>query len=54
MSIYTQNGYRDRRDYLTKLALDNDVSVAEVIALADMFGESEDFDMLVSAVAEMA
>ena len=52
--IYTENGYADRRDYLNNLAESNDVSTDVVYELADVLGESEDFDGLVVAVQDFA
>lgn len=51
-SIYQQNGYTDRDDYLTCLAEDYGISLDYVYSLADMLGENEDFDGLVSALED--
>ena len=53
-SIYVEHGYLDRQDYLTCLAEDHGVELFVVEALADLLGESEDFDGLVTAVEDMA
>lgn len=50
--IYQQNGYKDRDDYLTCLAEDYGVPIEDVYSLADMLGENEDFDGLVSALED--
>ena len=50
--IYQQNGYADRDDYLTCLSEDYGVPIADVYSLADMLGENEDFDGLVSALED--
>lgn len=49
MNTYQKNGYKDRKDYLEQLALDNNLDLDMVYSLADMLGENEDFDGLVSA-----
>lgn len=50
MSIYTDNGYKDRAEYLTALSEDYGVEIETVQCLADLLGESEDFDGLISAL----
>ena len=52
MSIYTENGYADRKEYLDNLADDLGIDNGTVYALADVLGESEDFDGLVSALED--
>lgn len=51
-NIYQQNGYADRDDYLNCLAEDYGASIEDVYSLADMLGENEDFDGLVSALED--
>ena len=51
-NIYQQNGYADRDDYLTCLSEDYRVPIETVQNLADMLGESEDFDGLVCALED--
>lgn len=48
MNIYQENGYQNRRDYLESLALEYPRNA--VFALADILGETEDFDGLVTAL----
>ena len=50
MTIYQDNGYKDRADYLKCLADDYGVALTMVTELADLLGEREDFDGLVIAV----
>lgn len=50
MSVYKQNGFADRNEYLQSLAEDYDIAVETVYALAELLGPSEDFDGLVSAL----
>lgn len=52
-NIYQQNGYADREDYLTCLAEDYGVPLDTVYSLAEMLGENEDFDGLVSALEDV-
>lgn len=54
MNIYTENGYTSRRDYLNQLADDMDADRATVYLMADLLGESEDFDGLVSMLEDAA
>jgi len=54
MSIYTDKGYKSRRDYLDTLAAENDLPTATVYALAGILGPSEDFDGLVIALEDAA
>lgn len=51
-TIYQDNGYANRNDYLTCLAEDYGISIEIVQSLADMLGENEDFDGLVSALED--
>ena len=52
-NIYQQNGYADRDNYLTCLSEDYGVSIEDVYSLAEMLGENEDFDGLVSALEDI-
>lgn len=52
MSIYTENGYANRREYLDSLADDFGIDNETVYALASILGKSEDFDGLVSALED--
>ena len=54
MSIYTEEGYTSRRDYLECLADEMGVSRDTVFALASMLGSSEDFDGLVTTLEDIA
>jgi len=47
-TIYQRKGYADRKDYLRSLADDYNVDYETVLFLAEILGESEDFDGLVS------
>jgi hypothetical protein len=54
MSIYTDQGFKNRRDYLESLALEYDLPQTTVFALAGVLGSSEDFDGLVVALEDAA
>ena len=52
MNVYQQNGYKDREHYLECLAEDFAVPSHVVYMLADLLGENEDFDGLVSGLED--
>ena len=52
-NIYQENGYADRNDYLNCLSEDYGISIEDVFSLAEMLGENEDFDGLVSALEDI-
>ena len=52
MSIYTDNGYKSRMDYLRSLSDDFGVDMSDVMLLADVLGSSEDFDGLVVSIED--
>ena len=54
MSIYTVNGYENRKDYLNCLAEDYGVDIETVYIIASTLGSSEDFDGLVSHIEDIA
>jgi hypothetical protein len=54
MSIYTDNGYNNRMDYLKSLAEDHGVDLKAVVELATILGPGEDFDGLVSMVEDFS
>ncbi len=53
MNPYTDNGFKDRADYLRRLSEDTGVPIDTVKALADLLGENEDFDGLPIALSDM-
>lgn len=53
-SMYEEYGCADRQEYLTMLADENGLSYEVVFGIADMLGESEDFDGLVCEVEDYA
>ncbi len=54
MSVYTDNGYKNRKDYLENLADEMGFDVDTVFSLASVLGASEDFDGLVTSLEDMA
>ena len=52
-NVYQMNGYESRRDYLELLADNMGVDRKNVFALADLLGETEDFDGLVTALEDV-
>jgi hypothetical protein len=53
MSVYTDNGYKDRADYLKGLAEEYEIPLKRVLTAAAMLGENEDFDGLVTELEDM-
>jgi hypothetical protein len=51
-SIYKQNGYENRKDYLTCLADDFGIDFQIVVNMAQILGPDEDFDGLVTALED--
>ena len=51
-TLYERKGYQSRNDYLVGLANHYGVNPAEVIRLANMLGEDDDFDGLVLTIEE--
>ena len=51
--IYVANGYKDRIDYLLSLAMAYGLPFKTVRMLADMLGDIEDFDGLISHLNEL-
>ena len=54
MSIYTEEGYANRRAYLDSLADDYGLDRSTVYALAGILGSNEDFDGLICALEDAA
>ena len=50
MSIYKENGFENRRDYLESLCEEYDREA--VYALASILGSSEDFDALITSLED--
>lgn len=54
MSIYEEEGFISRREYLASLAEDFGIPESVVFSLAGLLGSSEDFDGLVTACDDYA
>ncbi len=52
MSVYEENGFTSRKEYLESLAEDYDMDYEDVEMLATTLGETEDFDGLVTALED--
>ena len=52
MSVYINNGYINRQDYLENLADEFGIPLDIVLAVADMLGPNEDFDGLISSLED--
>ena len=52
-NLYTENGYKNRRDYLESLAENLDLEIEKVLVVADMLGPDEDFDGLVTMLEDL-
>ena len=53
MSKYTENGYANRKEYLDEMAFEYGVDRGTVGVLADILGESEDFDGLICELEDI-
>lgn len=53
MNSYQQAGYENREAYLEELSQAYDIELSTVFMLADIFGEDEDFDMLVTKLSDL-
>lgn len=53
MSVYTDNGYEGRRDYLKNMAEDYGVDYETVLVLSETLGPEEDFDGLVTMLEDI-
>jgi hypothetical protein len=52
MSVYTDNGFKGRTDYLESLADDFGVGLDTVLMIADLYGPTEDFDGLITSLED--
>ena len=52
-NVYAINGYESRKDYLQQLADGMGIDRQTVFALADLLGETEDFDGLVTSLEDI-
>ena len=54
VDFYKENGYKDRNDYLECLADEYDINPRLVYITAQMLGENEDFDGLVTTIQDQS
>lgn len=52
MTIYQEEGYANRREYLKSLAEEYGVPIETVFALASVLDPEEDFDALVTEIED--
>lgn len=52
MTMYEENGYSNREDYLKSLSEDFDMEYKDVLMLATTLGEEEDFDGLITVLED--
>jgi hypothetical protein len=52
-NIYEQNGCKDRADYLKSIADEYGTDITVASSLAEILGENEDFDGLISAMEDI-
>ena len=50
--VYTQNGFKNRNDYLFQLSLEHGVPYDAVVRAANKLGSNEDFGKLVELIKE--
>lgn len=53
MSIYTEEGYKNRKDYLNHLADEYGIDRETVFFYASTLGPDEDFDGLVTSIEDL-
>jgi hypothetical protein len=51
-NVYQENGYINRKDYLESMASEYNCPLDVVVSIAEMLGENEDFDGLVSSLED--
>lgn len=54
MSIYTDQGYLNRKDYLLSLSEDLGIDSELVFSVASLLGSTEDFDGLITTLEDYA
>jgi len=52
MNYYIDNGFKNRKHYLNSLAEDFEIDRKTVYMMADLLGESEDFDGLITSLED--
>ena len=54
MSIYQEQGYENRSDYLRSIARDHGIPKSIVFEIASVYGPNEDFDGLITELEDLA
>jgi hypothetical protein len=54
MTVYEQEGFKNRKDYLNNLSEDFGIPPDIVYMMADLLGQSEDFDGLITSLEDYA
>ena len=54
MTIYQENGFNNRTEYLRSLSEEYDLPFSDVAMLASVLGPNEDFDGLVTTLEDEA
>ncbi len=54
MSVYKEKGFDNRDDYLEHLSVEYDVDLDLVDNLANLLGETEDFDGLITSLEDLS
>lgn len=52
MSIYTDNGYNSRKEYLSALASKYCIDITIIRTMAAILGSNEDFDGLITSIQD--
>ena len=52
-TLYEEHGCKNRDEYIRDLANENDVDAGVAFAMADLLGENEDFDGLVTTIEDI-
>jgi len=52
MTVYEQEGFKNRKDYLYNLSEDFGIPPDIVYMMADLLGQSEDFDGLITSLED--
>jgi hypothetical protein len=52
LTVYQENGFKNRKEYLRSLTDDYGVSYSTVVALANVLGPTEDFDGLLTSLED--
>jgi hypothetical protein len=51
-NVYQEHGYKDRNEYLVSLSEEYSMPQQNILFLAEMLGENDDFDGLINALED--